>query len=520
MNENELVTILNAFGYKYNMEELKKALSTKPLNSTKKCICFSRVSTSEQDLDQQTKEILKEAQRNGFSDEQIILIEHKESAVKLDIDERIGIQELKNAIEINDVECVIIFEISRLSRRPDVLYSVRDYLISHGVNLICMKPFMRLLDNDGKMSHTASLLFSIFGSMAETEGYIRKARMKRGKEKKKALGLHYTGKVPIGYKTNKEKQYIIDEDTAPLVRRIFEMYTTEDMSLRKIVKEMQSQGYFNNLTFHGCCRNIYEILHREYYTGTVNGYPQIISKEIFDEAQAIRKRNTIDTPRTESKALLKGMIFNKHNGHMLSGNTSLGTYYSSNGGGVSVRMTIIEPIVWEYTVKTHKEFYSKDYEEAIKESTRMIQLTMRKLSASSEKIREYERQIERLEERIVLGKINASQADRLEEQINNQLNDEKNNYIRINADMDRYNRQASNILNESKKQYDYELFDLDDKVQLIKKVIKKIIVERGEKKELYIYIYNNYNDTVETIKLIRKWRNWVIYKDEERPLDD
>ena len=142
----------------------------------------------------------------------------------------------------------------------------------------------------------------------------------------------------------------------------------------------------------------------------------------------------------------------------------------------------------------------------------MIQLTMRKLSASSEKIREYERQIERLEERIVLGKINATQADRLEEQINNQLNDEKNNYTRINADMDRYNRQASNILNESKKEYDYELFDLDDKVQLIKKVVDKVIVSRNEKKQLHIEIYNKYNDNVEHITLVRNWRNWVISK--------
>lgn len=476
-----------------------------------KAILLIRVSTEQQDLVQQREKVVDAAKRDGF--DEYIIIEDKESAVKLSEEERNGLNKLKDCIQ-NDssITAVYAYEISRISRQAKIVYSIRDFLIAHKIQLIILNPYFKMLKDNGELSETSNIFFGIFASMAENEGFIRKARVKRGKDKKKALGLHYTGRVPFGYKTNKEKQYIIDEDTAPLVKRIYEMYTVEDISLRSIVKEMQSQGYFNNLTFHGCCRNIYEILHREYYTGTVNGYPQIISKEIFDEAQAIRKRNTIDTPRTESKALLKGMIFNKHNGHMLSGNTSLGTYYSSNGGGVSVRMTIIEPIVWEYTVKTHKEFYSKDYEEAIKESTRMIQLTMRKLSASSEKIREYERQIERLEERIVLGKINASQADRLEEQINNQLNDEKNNYTRINADMDRYNRQASNILNESKKQYDYELFDLDDKVQLIKKVVKKIILERGEKKELYIYIYNNYNDTVEKLKLIRKWRNWVVDK--------
>lgn len=474
-----------------------------------KAILLIRVSTEQQDLVQQREKVVDAAKRDGF--DEYIIIEDKESAVKLSEEERNGLNKLKDYIQ-NDssIAAVYAYEISRISRQAKIVYSIRDFLIAHKIQLIILNPYFKMLKDNGELSETSNIFFGIFASMAENEGFIRKARVKRGKDKKKALGLHYTGRVPFGYKTNKEKQYIIDEDTAPLVKRIYEMYTVEDISLRNIVKEMQSQGYFNNLTFHGCCRNIYEILHREYYTGTVNGYPQIISKEIFDEAQAIRKRNTIDTPRTESKALLKGMIFNKHNGHMLSGNTSLGTYYSSNGGGVSVRMTIIEPIVWEYTVKTHKEFYSKDYEEAIKESTRMIQLTMRKLSASSEKIREYERQIERLEERIVLGKINASQADRLEEQINNQLNDEKNNYIRINADMDRYNRQASNILNESNKQYDYELFDLDDKVQLIKKVVDKVIVSRNEKKQLHIEIYNKYNDNVEHIYLVRKNKNYVV----------
>ena len=76
--------------------------------------------------------------------------------------------------------------------------------------------------------------------------------------------------------------------------------------------------------------------------------------------------------------------------------------------------------------------------------------------------------------------------------------------------MDRYNRQASNILNESNKQYDYELFDLDDKVQLIKKVVDKVIVSRNEKKQLHIEIYNKYNDNVEHIYLVRKNKNYVI----------
>lgn len=479
----------------------------------KKCCCFSRVSTTSQDLSQQTEQLLIEAERCGYTKNDTIIIEQKESAVKLNEEERLGIQNLYDIIDKHRIECVIVYEISRLSRRPDVLYSVRDYLIKRQVNLICLKPYMRLLENDGTISQTANLLFSIFGSLAENEGYIRKARMMRGKEKSKAMGKHYTGRIPFGYAVDKQKNYIIDKSTAPLVKKVFTMYAEENVSLRTIVRELQAQGYFNGLTFHGCCRNIHEILHREYYCGTVKGMPGIISKGLYDKAQAIKKRNTITTTRVEVKALLKGIMFDKGNGHMLTANTSLGSYYSRHEGGIAVRMNIIEPIVWEYTVRTHKQFYSKDYDEAIQESTKMIQLAYRKVETLARKMEEYKQQIDRLEERVILGKISSAMADSMEESINTNLHDTKIMYQKADDDLKRYQYQQEKILDESQKQYDYEAFDLDDKIGLIKKVIDKVILSRDEQKKLYIDIYNRYNDKVEHVTLVRKWRNYVVEND-------
>lgn len=474
-----------------------------------KAILLIRVSTEAQDLVQQRERVVDAAKRDGY--DELILIEDKESAVKLSEEERNGLNRLKETIEHDSsVKAVYAYEISRISRRPDVVFSIRNFLIEHKIQLIILNPYFKMLKDDGTLSETSNIFFGIFASMAENEGYIRKARTIRGKEKKKALGLHYTGRVPFGYKTNKLKEYVLDPMTAPLVKKIFNMYVKEDVSLRNIVKELQSQGFFTNITFHGCVRNIHEMLHREYYCGTVKGYPQIISKELFDKAQEIKKRKTICSPRTENKALLKGMLYNKETGFLMQGNTSLGAYHASHGGGVAVKMSIIEPIIWDYAVKLHNEYYSKDYEGAIKEATRMIQLTMRKQFTSKQKIREYEAQIERLEERIVLGKISASKADMLEEQINTNIQEEKANYRKICDDIERYREQEQNVLKESKKQYDYTLFEIDDKIELIKKVIDKIIVSRDENKKLHIEIYNKYNDNVDNIYLVRKWRNWVI----------
>ena len=235
----------------------------------------------------------------------------------------------------------------------------------------------------------------------------------------------------------------------------------------------------------------------------------IITKELFDKAQAIKKRNTINVTRTPRKALCKGILFNKHNNHMLTVNTALKTYYSKNGGGVSVAQSVIEPVVWEYVVNTHKQYYSKDYEGAIAESTKMIQLAMRKCATWAAKIQEYEAQIERLEERVILGKLSASKADQMEATINANLEEAKRNYRKADSDLQRYQDQATQVLDESEKQFDYGKFNLDDKIGLVKKVIEKVILWRDEEKVLYIELYNKYNDNVELKEVDSRGRRWL-----------
>ena len=91
----------------------------------------------QQDLKQQTEEILNEVYKDGFKKEDIILIEDKESAIKLSEEERRGLNKLKECIYAdNNISTVYIYELSRLSRRQLVLFSVRDFLIKNGIQLI------------------------------------------------------------------------------------------------------------------------------------------------------------------------------------------------------------------------------------------------------------------------------------------------------------------------------------------------------------------------------------------------
>ena len=112
---------------------------------TNKAIILSRVSSNHQTLEQQTEAVLKEVRKDGYTDDNIIIIEDKESAIKLSEEERNGLNRMKEYIN-NDpsINAVYLYEISRLSRRQTILFNIRDYLIQRKIQLIILQPYMRL----------------------------------------------------------------------------------------------------------------------------------------------------------------------------------------------------------------------------------------------------------------------------------------------------------------------------------------------------------------------------------------
>lgn len=157
---------------------------------TNKCIILSRVSSNQQDLVQQTNELLKEVHKDGYSDNDIIIIEDKESGIKLSEEERHGLNLMKEYINKDEsIKTVYVYELSRLSRRQLVLFSIRDFLAERGIQLICLKPYFRLLENDGTMSQTGLFVFSIFATVSESEMMLKKERMMRGRRHNLSQGI-------------------------------------------------------------------------------------------------------------------------------------------------------------------------------------------------------------------------------------------------------------------------------------------------------------------------------------------
>lgn len=235
--------------------------------------------------------------------------------MKLKEAEREGLNELKSVIEQNDVDCVYIFELSRLSRDPMTLYSVRDKIFKNNkVQLKCLKPSFSLLEEPDriKFDTMGSLVFSIFGCFAEQEVVEKKERFHRGKKQKAIEGKYSGGIVPYGYDIDAQRDnlLVIKHDEAEIIHTIFDLYEA-GLSLSRIAMELRERGLK-----YACLQNkhrspekhfdiwfIHQLLTAELLTGRklkgataafARSYPAIISEEQFDRCRKIAlERSTV-----------------------------------------------------------------------------------------------------------------------------------------------------------------------------------------------------------------------------------
>lgn len=257
------------------------------------------------------------AQSDGFTDNNIVSIAMVESATILSEEERKGLNQMKEEIGKGEVVCVYAWEVSRISRRKDVLFSILRYLVERKVNLKIKSPSITYLNEDGTINDAAELSFSLFATMAESEMRNKKARFKRSAKKNAREGKYSGGNLLYGYQIGKDGYYEINEEEANVIRLVFDLYTSTKWGTKLLRNELVSRGF--NITNE----KIMEILANEayvgkYYTtrkrksdfGEVGGYqriyPRIISEETFNTAREKRKNN--GCVKTEACFLAKGLI--------------------------------------------------------------------------------------------------------------------------------------------------------------------------------------------------------------------
>lgn len=260
-----------------------------------KSIILSRVSTLQQDLQQQTDELINIAINDGYSRDQVIVIDNKESAIKNDEEHRLGLIEMKEAI-LNDpaITCVYCREVSRIGRRYDVLTSVKAFLVSHKIQLVvCGNTRIELLDKDGNVTLQGGLMFEIACQTAIQEMEDKKIRFRQGRARAIEQGKAAQCRVGYGYYINREGYVLINEAEAEVVRRLFDEYANTDISTIALYKKLVEDGTWTRLSSDITGGNKVRALLNNYrYSGRNNKnkahneirYQAIVSEDLQDRA--------------------------------------------------------------------------------------------------------------------------------------------------------------------------------------------------------------------------------------------
>lgn len=476
----------------------------------KKVIVLSRVSTEGQDLTQQTDEVLREVHKDGYTDSNIIIIEDKESAIKLSEEERHGLNMMKDHINNNpNIKCVYIYELSRLSRRQLVLFSIRDFLVERKIQLICLKPYFRLLEVNGEMSQTGSLMFSLFSSLSESEMMLKQERMMRGRRRNKELGKSVGGRPPFGYDVDKNKRYVIDPKNSLIISRIFKDYGYNNKSMRGIAIELKEEGYFSNPSLNATHQYIQRILNNPIYKGEFP-YPPIITAELFSVVQQnISRYNTNKITRKKEPFLLKGLVCDAKTGYILSINGAIDTYFSKHHSGVAIRKNNIDPVVWEHS-KIMYERYVMNKDKLLTLIKSQYQTTAKKISVVDQEIKDIGIKLERVEESYILGRISKKKAEQLRTRL---LEEKKLKRSRREQFIDQFikkRKQKQCIILDTINE---ELLTHDDKVSIINKVVSVVMVEKPNPTYSIIKVYNRINSLVYVYE-VHCWRHtWTLIRE-------
>ena len=151
----------------------------KGVSTMKKTVAYLRVSADSQDLNNQRYEILDYANRNGFSVDHWIGI--KISSRK-STKERLIDQLLQN---LQDGDCLIVAELSRLGRSVGQIITIMDELIKKQVRTIIIKQGMIINGKNDIQTKTMITMFSLF---AEIERDLISERTKSGLARARAEG--------------------------------------------------------------------------------------------------------------------------------------------------------------------------------------------------------------------------------------------------------------------------------------------------------------------------------------------
>lgn len=464
----------------------------------KKIIILARISTAQQDIESQTNDLIREAERLGYSKENQIIIETVESAIKLSEEERLGLNKMKHYIE-NDsaVDCVICWEPSRLARQQKILFSIRDYLVSKKIQLIILNPYVRLLNDDrSQIDTTANIVFSLFATLSENEMSIKKERFQRAKKEMKQRGQKFGGATIYGYVRNEEKKCVPHPYYSQIVVDVFNHYISTDDSLHETYLYLSSKypQDFPITTYKKGQRRVSHFFEIEVYAFGNWCYPPIITEDMWNKVKE-KKSKSVCRARynTKRQLLCRGKIFCAHCGRMMTGcGGNINAYccdkdkvktnnsINENHHSIQINADIADWVMWEETKSVIIINSAFDYHNKVQE----INTNISQKENLKNQYNEAKKQVQQKKDKLVGLYIENKIDESVFNKRNNELISEENIYVKNLNKLETEIRSLRSILEDTQKDLlqpsPINVNDVEDfatRQEFVRKYISKMNVE-------------------------------------------
>ena len=194
-------------------------------------------------IDNQRTILRKYAEERGFT----IHDEYIDDGVSGTTFQRPEVQRLLDDAKTGVINTIIVKDLSRFGRNYIEVGQYVDYVFpAFGIRFIAIQDNVDTENRDSGAMEMMPIM-NVFNEWhaANTSKKIRAVRRSNAKE-----GIYTAKKASYGYKmgTDKKRAPVIDEETAPIVKRIFEMYAS-GMSPRKISEILNLEGIPSPATY-------------------------------------------------------------------------------------------------------------------------------------------------------------------------------------------------------------------------------------------------------------------------------
>lgn len=268
------------------------------------------------------------AKRNDYN----VIAEYIDRAISGTTDNRLQFQKMIEDSNKKAFQGVLVYQFDRFARNRYDSATYKNKLKKNGVRVFSARE---------NISEDASgiLMESMLEGMAEYYSVELSQKVKRGMAINGEKCLYNGGNIEIGLKVDEDKHYQIDEETAPIVRKIFDMYNNGH-TIAEIMKYLETIGVKYT---KGRIRNVLE--NKKYigtytYKGkeTANVIPPIIDNELFEDVQKKLAKNKKSRSRLKTKTeyILTTKLFCGHCKDLMVGisgtsrNGKTHNYYSCN----------------------------------------------------------------------------------------------------------------------------------------------------------------------------------------------